>query len=28
MLGYREIINRHGEVVSLDMPEQYDAFDE
>jgi hypothetical protein len=28
MLGFRVIINRHGEVVSLDMPEQYEAFDE
>jgi hypothetical protein len=28
MLGFRVIINRHGEVMSLDMPEQYEEFDE
>jgi hypothetical protein len=28
MLGFRVIINRHGEVVNLDMPEQYEEFDE
>lgn len=28
MLGFRVIINTHGEVVQLDMPEQYEAFDE
>jgi hypothetical protein len=28
MLGFRVIVNRHGEVVSLDMPEQYEEFDE
>jgi hypothetical protein len=28
MLGFRVIINRHGEVANLDMPEQYEEFDE
>ena len=28
MLGFRVIIDRHGQVVELDMPEQYEAFDE
>ena len=28
MLGFRVIINTHGDVVRLDMPEQYEAFDE
>jgi hypothetical protein len=28
MLGFRVIINQHGEVVRLDMPEQYETFDE
>ena len=28
MLGFRVIVNRHGEVVELDMPEQSEAFDE
>ena len=28
MLGFRVIIDTHGEVVGLDMPEQYEAFDE
>jgi hypothetical protein len=28
MLGFRVIIDRHGEVVRLDMPEQTDAFGE
>ena len=28
MLGFRVVINTHGEVVRLDMPEQYDSFDE
>jgi len=28
MLGFRVIINTHGEVVGLDMPEQYEAMDE
>lgn len=28
MLGFKVIINTHGEVVGLDMPEQTDAFDE
>ena len=28
MLGFRVIIDTHGEVVELDMPEQTDAFDE
>ncbi|MCL7451453.1 MAG: hypothetical protein M8467_00205 [Anaerolineae bacterium] len=26
MLGFRVVINRHGEVEDLDMPEQYDEF--
>jgi hypothetical protein len=26
MLGFRVIIDRHGEVVTLDMPEQYDDY--
>jgi len=28
MLGFRVIIDIHGEVVALDMPEQYDEYDE
>ncbi|MGC9332992.1 MAG: hypothetical protein ACP5JJ_02520 [Anaerolineae bacterium] len=28
MLGFRVVINRHGEVQDLDMPEQYDTFGE
>lgn len=28
MLGFRVIVNRHGEVVRLDMPEEYEAFGE
>jgi hypothetical protein len=28
MLGFRVIVNRHGEVVELDMPEQSEAFGE
>ena len=28
MLGFRVIINTHGELVGLDMPEQYEALDE
>ena len=28
MLGFRVIINAHGEVVRLDMPEQDDSYDE
>jgi hypothetical protein len=28
MLGFRVIIDMHGEVVSLDMPEQYDEYGE
>jgi len=28
MLGFRVIINTHGDVVRLDMPEQYENFDE
>ena len=28
MLGFRVIIDTHGQVVRLEMPEQYDAFDE
>ena len=28
MLGFRVIIDTHGQVVRLDMPEQYDTFDE
>jgi hypothetical protein len=28
MLGFRVIINTHGEVVRLDMPEQYETFGE
>ena len=28
MLGFRVIINTHGEVVGLDMPEQYEEFGE
>jgi hypothetical protein len=28
MLGFRVIIDTHGEVVRLDMPEQYETFDE
>jgi hypothetical protein len=28
MLGFRVIVNTHGEVVGLDMPEQYEGFDE
>jgi hypothetical protein len=26
MLGFRVVINRHGEVQELDMPEQYDEY--
>jgi hypothetical protein len=28
MLGFRVIIDRHGQVVQLDMPEQYEESDE
>lgn len=28
MLGFRVVVNRHGEVVQLDMPEQDEADDE
>jgi hypothetical protein len=28
MLGFRVVINTHGGVVRLDMPEQYEAYDE
>jgi hypothetical protein len=28
MLGFRVIIDRHGQVVELELPEQYEAFDE
>jgi hypothetical protein len=28
MLGFRVVINRHGEVVQLDMPEQTESFGE
>lgn len=28
MLGFRVVINTHGDVVRLDMPEQYEAYDE
>lgn len=28
MLGFRVIIDRHGQVVELNMPEQYETFDE
>jgi hypothetical protein len=28
MLGFRVIVNTHGEVVRLDMPEQYETFGE
>jgi hypothetical protein len=28
MLGFRVIINTHGQVVRLDMPEQSESFDE
>ncbi|MGD8474114.1 MAG: hypothetical protein PVH95_11875 [Anaerolineae bacterium] len=28
MLGFRVVINTHGDVVRLDMPEQYETFDE
>lgn len=28
MLGFRVIIDTHGQVVRLDMPEQYESFDE
>ncbi len=28
MLGFRVIIDTHGQVVQLDMPEQYESFDE
>ncbi len=28
MLGFRVIINSHGQVVRLDMPEQFEPFDE
>ncbi len=28
MLGFRVILNTHGEVVQLDMPEQYDEYGE
>ncbi len=28
MLGFRVVIDTHGEVLRLDMPEQYDTYDE
>jgi hypothetical protein len=28
MLGFRVVVNTHGEVVGLDMPEQYEEFGE
>jgi hypothetical protein len=28
MLGFRVILDSHGNVLGLDMPEQYEAFDE
>jgi hypothetical protein len=28
MLGFRVVINTHGDVLRLDMPEQYESFDE
>jgi hypothetical protein len=28
MLGFRVVINTHGDVLGLDMPEQYESFDE
>ncbi len=28
MLGFRVVINTHGQVVRLDMPEQDDEYDE
>ncbi|MFN2218720.1 MAG: hypothetical protein ACK2UA_08945 [Anaerolineae bacterium] len=28
MLGFRVIIDTHGQVVRLDMPEQYESYDE
>jgi hypothetical protein len=28
MLGFRVVVNTHGEVVRLDMPEQYETFGE
>ena len=28
MLGFRVIVDRHGQVVRLDMPEQSESFDE
>jgi hypothetical protein len=28
MLGFRVIVDSHGQVVRLDMPEQYEEFDE
>ena len=28
MLGFRVILDSHGNVIGLDMPEQYEAFDE
>jgi hypothetical protein len=28
MLGFRVILDSHGNVTGLDMPEQYEAFDE
>jgi hypothetical protein len=28
MLGFRVVINRHGEVIELDMPEQIDEYGE
>jgi hypothetical protein len=28
MLGFRVIVDTHGEVVELDMPEQYEGFGE
>jgi hypothetical protein len=28
MLGFRVVVNTHGEVVRLEMPEQYDTFGE
>jgi hypothetical protein len=28
MLGFRVIVDTHGQVVRLEMPEQYDEYDE
>jgi hypothetical protein len=28
MLGFRVVIDTHGEVIELDMPESYESFDE